>query len=99
MVDVFTSDADRVKISRSVDALSCAFTEHLMRTVSGGLSQQEKAPAELGLIELSFCLNRRLSGETSESQACLSINDCVSSFYIIFKLCRKLTRSFLNKNI
>lgn len=67
MVDVFTSDADRVKISRSVDALSCAFTEHLMRTVSGGLSQQEKAPAELGLIELSFCLNRRLSGETSES--------------------------------
>lgn len=67
VVDVLTSDADRVKISRFVNALSCAFTEHLMRTVSGGLSQQEKAPAELGLIELSFCLSRRLSGETSES--------------------------------
>lgn len=67
VVDVLTSDADRVKISRFVNALSCAVTEHLMRTVSGGLSQQEKAPAELGLIELSFCLSRRLSGETSES--------------------------------
>lgn len=67
VVVVLTSDADRVKISRFVNALSCAFTEHLMRTVSGGLSQQEKAPAELGLIELSFCLSRRLSGETSES--------------------------------